>query len=97
MDNQSLTETKIGKTLMRIRVRPNSQKFSIILNEEFIEVQVKAPPTKGKANAEVLKNFSKIFGVSSKNIVIVRGSTSQDKVIEIPLSKDSVRAIIEKL
>jgi uncharacterized protein (TIGR00251 family) len=46
-------------------------------------MHVAAPPSKGKANREIVKWFSRNLGVSSSNVRIVSGLHSNLKVIEI--------------
>jgi len=48
-----------------------------------IEVKLRAPPEKGRANEELIEALSGIFGVSSSNIEITSGATNSKKSIRI--------------
>lgn len=80
-----LSETENGTLRLQVVVKPRSRKrrLSIDMTEEFVVVEVKAPPDKGKANKELLKFLAKSLDISSSQIGIVYGHTSQDKVLEI--------------
>jgi uncharacterized protein len=69
--------------LVKIEVSPQSDKFQITgYNKwrETLEVKVKALPTKGKANLEVIKEFSRLTG---RNVEIISGNKSQQKTLHI--------------
>lgn len=69
--------------LLRIKVKPNSEKVRIELeksgNEEYLKIWLKSQPKKGKANKELDKVLRKIFG----DYEFVSGATSRDKFIKI--------------
>ena len=48
-----------------------------------LTIHVAAPPTKGKANREILRWFSKTLRTPSTNVQLVAGFYSSVKVIEI--------------
>jgi len=48
-----------------------------------LTIHVAAPPTKGKANLEIVRWFSKTLRTSSSNVQLVAGFYSNMKVIEI--------------
>jgi len=48
-----------------------------------LTIHVAAPPTKGKANREIVRWFSKTLRTSSSNVQLVAGFYSNMKVIEI--------------
>jgi hypothetical protein len=73
-----LQQTAEG-TIMEIKAKPKSKEFSVKQNHEII-VLCLAPPIKGKANKEIIKNLQKIF---NKKIEIISGSKSKIKKILI--------------
>ncbi len=79
-----------------IEVHPNSKKNEIKYNEwrNVIEVKVKSPAISGKANKEVVKLFSQIFGTE---VLIVKGAKSRFKVIFTSLSKGEVVERLSKV
>ena len=67
-----------------VRVKPSSKDNKLIANTNgSFSLNVKSPPTKGRANKEVIKWLSKGLHISSKSIVIVKGSHSTEKIIDI--------------
>jgi uncharacterized protein len=74
--------TPKGITVM-IEVSPNSDKFQITGYNEWrqtLEVKIKAPPTKGKANKEIMKEFGKLTGCP---VEIISGQKSRQKTLKI--------------
>jgi len=54
-------------------------------------VKVAAPPSKGKANERLIAFFSRLLGVSKRNISIIKGHTSRNKLIVIDgLSREDI-------
>jgi len=77
-----ITKTKDG-VLLNIEVSPNSDKFRISgYNEwrETLEVKIKAVPQKGKANKEIINEFSKI---TNSPVEILSGHKSHLKTLKI--------------
>jgi uncharacterized protein (TIGR00251 family) len=53
--------------------------------EREYKVSVKAAPTKGKANAEVIELLASYLNVPRSSLTIVRGETSHHKLIAFDL------------
>ncbi|ADG13144.1 protein of unknown function DUF167 [Methanocaldococcus infernus ME] len=90
-----LRECKEG-TLLDIIVTPNAKKTEIVGRDEWrnrLEVKVKAPPVEGKANKEIIKFFSKLFG----DVEIVAGEKSSKKTILIRKPLKEVEEILNSL
>lgn len=74
---------------LRIKVIPRSQKNEIAdifkdeEGEKTIKIRIKAPPEKGKANAELIKFLSKTFNIKRDTISIISGKTDRLKLIKI--------------
>ena len=72
-----------GGVLVDIDVSPNSKKFEISGYNEWrgeIEVRITSVPQKGKANKEIIKEFSKL----TKSLVeIISGLKSRHKTLKI--------------
>jgi uncharacterized protein (TIGR00251 family) len=83
--------------LVDIEVSPNSASFNISGYDEWrneIQVKIKSLPQKGKANKEIIKEFSKL---TNSNVEIVSGLKSQHKTLKIyDLSKQSLLDILSK-
>ncbi len=68
---------------LKISAKPNSPKTEIICFDESkgaLKVNVHAQPESGKANAEIIKFFSKL---SKKKVEIVSGASSRLKLLRI--------------
>ncbi len=74
---------------LRIKVIPKSAKNEVVeileddSGEQTIKIRIKAPPVKGKANAELIKFLSKELNVPKDRISIISGKTEQLKLIKI--------------
>lgn len=70
--------------LIKVKVFPNSKKEEIIKKtEDSFEVRVRAKPIRGLANKAVIKILSRYFKVPQKNVVIISGLSSRQKLIKI--------------
>ena len=69
---------------IKVRVQPRARRNAVdgVLGDT-LKIRVTAPPTDGKANAELIALLSDFFGVPRRAIVIVSGHTSRDKVVAI--------------
>ena len=71
----------IKNNKLKIIVKPNSKKNEIKEFDEerqALKVNIKALPEKGKANAEVIKFFTKLL---KKEVRIISGLKSKDKIL----------------
>jgi uncharacterized protein (TIGR00251 family) len=75
--------------LVDIEVSTKSNKFEIAgYNDwrERIEIRIKSPPLKGKANKEIINEFSKL---AKSDVEIISGLKSRQKTLKIfKISKD---------
>ena len=69
--------------IVNVRVVPRARVQKIVADGETLRVYTNAAPTDGEANAAVIKMLAKHFGVPKSCIIIIRGATSHDKVIEV--------------
>jgi len=53
-----------------------------------LKLSVKAPPEKGKANREVLALVAKAFGIPTRDVELVSGETSPDKVVRLSIREE---------
>jgi len=87
-----ITETKDG-TIIEIYVKPNSQKFEVILEGNEVFVRCTEEPVKGKVNKELTKAFSKLFHTK---VEIVSGFTSKQKMLLITgIEKSEVERLLQ--
>lgn len=75
--------------MLAIKVKTNSTQTEIRdVDSDFIYVSVAAVPDKEKANKELVKFVSKLFGVSRELISIVSGQHSSTKTVQIRKSME---------
>jgi hypothetical protein len=66
-----------------IEVSPRADDFALVGYNPWrktLEVKIKSPPLKGRANKEIVKEFSKLTG---RQVELVSGLKSQKKTIKI--------------
>jgi len=68
---------------LRLRVSPGSKRSSVngLYGEAAVRLSVAAPPVDGKANAEVEKFLSKLFGVPKSDVSVIGGTSGRDKTV----------------
>ncbi len=77
--------------ILKVKVVPGSSSNKISGWENgYLKVKIAAPPEKGKANDELIKFFSRLFGVRKNQIKIKSGHTSRLKLIEIEGVKENM-------
>lgn len=66
----------------KIKVIPNAKKNEVLEEEGILKVYVKSPPVRGKANKAVIELLAEFFKVKKRDIKIIKGEKSREKVIE---------------
>lgn len=80
-----------------VRVTPRAKRPGLagIRDDGVLLVRVGAPPEDGRANAELCAVVAKALGLRARQVTVVVGHTSRDKVVEIDgLSADEVDAAL---
>lgn len=80
------TSTKPVLTVVRldVRVRPSAGRSAVTGYESSVlRVDVAAPATKNRANAELVRLLAKELGVGRSSVSIVRGLGARVKVVEV--------------
>lgn len=68
-----------------VRVIPRSSREKIdVTPDGQIRVYVTAPPVDGEANAAVVALVADRLGCAKRDVQVVRGQTSRDKVLRVP-------------
>ena len=70
------------KISLKVSAKSKQNKIVKISDAEY-KVYVSTAPERGKANEKVRELLAKYFGVPKSSIRIVRGETSNKKIIEI--------------
>ena len=86
---------KDGCIFISMRVVPNSSKTEFIKDIDRLRFKITAPPVDNKANKYIIEYFSKEFRLPKKNIKLIKGELSREKVIEISELDDSKKILIE--
>jgi len=74
-------QTAEGATLS-IRVTPGSSRDRIVgPHGDALKVAVRQPPEKGRANQAVEKLLADAVGAAPREVSVLRGQTSRDKVV----------------
>ena len=58
-----------------------------------IKLRIAAPAEAGKANAEVLAFLARRLGVARRQVRLVSGLTSRDKIVEIRTAAERLRGL----
>jgi uncharacterized protein len=70
--------------VLTLRVQPGARRTEVAgLHGDAVKVRLAAPPVDGKANAELLRYLADAFGVPLRNVTLVRGETSRQKIVRV--------------
>lgn len=71
-------------TTLFLYVQPGAKNTEISgLYDGALKIRLNAPPVEGKANTRLHKYLAQLFGVSLKNVRLIRGEKTRRKVFEI--------------
>lgn len=83
-------------TLISIYVQPGASTTGISGEHDGrIKIKIKAPPREGEANLELIRFISEILGIAKKNVFLIQGESSRQKVILVELSLSEVLSKIK--
>jgi uncharacterized protein (TIGR00251 family) len=66
-----------------VRVIPRSSKNALQWEQGTLKVRLTAPPVDGAANEALLALLAERLGLPKRNVSIVQGATSRQKIVEI--------------
>jgi uncharacterized protein (TIGR00251 family) len=70
--------------VLRLHVQPGARRTEVSgLHGGAIRLRLAAPPVEGKANAALRAFLAEAFGVTLRQVTLLRGATSRDKVVRI--------------
>lgn len=78
---------------LEVKVTPRAKRNQIVgwHQHSLVLVRVAAPPVEGKANDELVQFLAEKLGVAEERVLIIRGHTSRQKVLEIEgVSNDEI-------
>jgi uncharacterized protein len=75
---------------LTLHVQPGAKRTEVAgAHGDALKIRLAAPPVDGKANAELLRYLAHAFGVPQRNVTLVRGDSSRQKIVRI--GRPSVR------
>ncbi|MGH7293863.1 MAG: DUF167 domain-containing protein [Polyangiaceae bacterium] len=93
-EDVSLAVTRDGSVRVEVRARPRARTSSVAgARQGALLVDLAAAPVDGAANAELVDALAAVLSVPKRDVVLVRGDSSRNKVVEVRgLGVDEVRA-----
>jgi hypothetical protein len=82
-----------------VRVVPRARRTELVGRRgEALKVKLAAPPVDGAANAELVKFVARLVGVHKRDVSILAGATSRDKVVLVEgVDAWRLRSVLEEL
>ena len=69
---------------LTLHVQPGARRSEIAgVHGEALRIRLAAPAVEGKANAELVRFLGEAFGVPLRQVILVRGETSRQKVVRV--------------
>ena len=76
-----------GAVRFEVHAKPRAKKSRIVgPRGDALEVALAAPPVDGAANEELVRVLARALGVPRRSVWIVRGETSQKKLVAVELA-----------
>lgn len=81
---KTLDDTDEPGVLILLLVTPRASRTRLVGEHDGrLKIQITAPPVEGKANAGIIKYFSKVLGVPRANVEIMSGDTGRRKTLRV--------------
>ncbi|TRY56118.1 hypothetical protein DNTS_015248 [Danionella cerebrum] len=92
-----VTKLKDGTIGIAVHAKPGAKQNAVTdVSEEAVGVAIAAPPSDGEANAELLRYLSKVLQLKKSEVVLDKGSKSQEKVVKVTAAV-SIEDILHRL
>ncbi len=73
-----------NKAKISLHVYPSTNRTEVIgFRDGVLQVKVSSPPTKGKANRQLVALLSQLLGISKASVNIIKGHNIRNKVVTI--------------
>lgn len=73
-----------GAIELTLHVQPGAGRTEVAsVHGDALKVRLAAPPIEGRANEALLRFLAASFGVTLKQVILVRGATSRSKTVRI--------------
>lgn len=79
---------------LQVKVSPRAKQNEVVgwHQDRMLVVKIAAPPIGGQANEELVNYLAELLGIPASDILILRGHTSRQKLVEIQgLTDEEVR------
>ena len=88
-----------GGATLQIRVAPGAKRERIVgLHGDALKIAVRQPPERGRANKDVCRVVAGALGFAPRDVSVVRGATSKDKVLRVAgTDAETLRALVAAL
>ena len=77
--------------IIKAKVKPNSKKFNIKLEEGMLKIDVPVNAEKGKANEYLIKKLRELFKCE---VFLLRGHRSREKLLQIACNEAELKEVI---
>jgi uncharacterized protein (TIGR00251 family) len=85
---------KNGSTLS-LYIQPGASRSEVCgIHDGKLKIKIKAPPRDGEANEAIIEFLSVILKISKKQIHLISGETSRQKVVLVELAPDKVLTLL---
>ena len=75
---------KNGAVILILHVQPGAKRTEVAgRHGDALKIRLASPPVDGKANAELRRFLSDAFDVPLRNVTLVRGESSRQKIVRI--------------
>ncbi len=81
----------MSRVAVRVTARASRDAVEAFDDAGALHIRVTAAPTDGAANAAVAKLLAKALALPSREVVLVSGAASRDKLFDLPLTVEEVR------
>lgn len=85
------------KYALLVNVQPNASLNQINFDSEGCNIKISSPPTKGKANKDLLQFIAKTLNISKSQVTLIKGQTSHKKIFVVEISPDHLRERLTKI
>lgn len=73
-------------TSLRIRVQPGASRDEVVgWDGDVLRVRLRARAVEGQANRSLLEFLARALGLRPRQVVLVRGERSREKLVEVDL------------
>ncbi len=75
---------KDGAVRFEVHAKPRAKKSKVLGERgDAVEIALAAPPVDGAANEELVRFVARVLGVRQRDIEVVRGETSREKLLSV--------------